>query len=64
MQIVRVLGKMRSLALPLFHAITGCDTVSWFYGRGKQAAWNVWNQLGDDLTNAFLNIQYDACARY
>ena len=27
--------------LPLFHAFTGCDTVSAFCGRGK-TAWNTW----------------------
>jgi hypothetical protein len=26
------------LALPVFHAITGCDTVSCFHGKGKKTA--------------------------
>ena len=29
--------------LPMFHAFTGCDTVSSFCGRGKKTAWNAWN---------------------
>ena len=29
-------------ALPMFHALTGCDTVSFFAGRGKKTAWDVW----------------------
>ena len=29
------LGPDKSKALPVFHAITGCDTVSSFAGRGK-----------------------------
>ena len=28
--------------LPIFHAFTGCDTVSSFCGRGKKTAWNTW----------------------
>lgn len=28
-------------ALPLFHALTGCDTVSFICGRGKRTAWEV-----------------------
>lgn len=58
--IVRCLGISRSLALPIFHAITGCDVVSWFFGRGKQTAWNIWNLLGEDLTTAFLEIVNDS----
>ena len=26
----------------MFHALTGCDTVSFFNGRGKKTAWDVW----------------------
>lgn len=36
------LGQEKSSALPMFHAITGCDTVSFFAGRGKKTAWDVW----------------------
>ncbi|KAK3740395.1 hypothetical protein QZH41_000916 [Actinostola sp. cb2023] len=35
-EIATKLGQERSRALPLFHAITGCDTVSFFAGRGKK----------------------------
>lgn len=40
--IARSLGQDKSSALPMFHAITGCDTVSFFGGRGKKTAWGVW----------------------
>ena len=33
------LGPSRCMALPLFHAVTGCDTVSQFLGCGKKSAW-------------------------
>ena len=28
-------------ALPLSHALTGCDTVSSFHGKGKKTAWET-----------------------
>ena len=37
------LGREKASALPMFHSITGCDTVSFFGGRGKKTAWDVWN---------------------
>jgi len=37
------------LALPLFHAITGCDTVSHFLGRGNKTAWSAWQSIPDLL---------------
>ena len=30
--------------LPLFHALTGCDTVSAFHGKGKKSAWCAWRK--------------------
>ena len=33
----------RSRALPYFHALTGCDTVSPIVGKGKKSAWQAWN---------------------
>ena len=35
------LGPNRCVALPMFHAFTGCDTVSCFGGRGKRTAWDM-----------------------
>ena len=40
--IVESLGPEKSLSIPLFHALTGCDTVSFFYGKKKTAMWEVW----------------------
>ena len=31
-----ILGPEKALALPMFHALTGCDTVSSFAGHGKK----------------------------
>ena len=33
------IGPLKSLALPLFHSLTRCDTTSQFLGCGKKAAW-------------------------
>ena len=41
------------LALPVFHALTGCDTVSSFAGHGKKTAWTVF----PELTNAPLELR-------
>ena len=35
--------------LPVFHALTGCDTVSAFSGRGKKTAWNTWEVFPKSL---------------
>ena len=32
------LGPEKSLALPMFHALTGCNTVYSFVGHGKKTA--------------------------
>ena len=43
--VVAQLGPAKSSALPAFHALTGCDTTSSFFGKGKKTAWAVWNSL-------------------
>ena len=37
-------GSVKSSSLPLFHALTGCDQVYFFAGRGKKRTWNTWKQ--------------------
>ncbi|KAK6169757.1 hypothetical protein SNE40_020746 [Patella caerulea] len=49
------LGPEKSRALPMFHALTGCDTVSSFARHGKKSAWTAWN-LVPDLTGALLTL--------
>ena len=41
--------------LPVFHALTGCDTVSCFGGRGKKSAWNTW-KVFPEVTAAFAEL--------
>ena len=49
------LGPERSLALPMFHAMTGCDTVSSFVGHGKKTAWTIWKSL-PELTGTLVKL--------
>ena len=39
----------------MFHALTGCDTVSSFAGHGEKTAWAVW-AVFPELTNALLEL--------
>ncbi len=41
--------------MPLFHAFTGCDTVSAFAGKGKESAWDTWNVL-PEMTDALAHL--------
>ena len=52
-EIAASLGPERSKALSMFHAYTGCDTVSSFATKGKKTAWDVWKAY-DEVTTAFI----------
>lgn len=46
-EIACILGPAKSDALRVFHALTGCDVVSFFHGRGKRTAWDTWKVFSD-----------------
>ena len=54
-EIARALGPEKAQELPMFHALTGCDTVSCFagHGIGKRTAWAVWTAL-PELTQTLV----------
>ena len=54
-EIAAFLGPDKSQALPMFHAYTGCDTVSSFNTRGKKIAWDTWKAF-DELTPALVDL--------
>ena len=54
-EIVSTLGPERSRCLSLFHALTGCDQVSFFAKCGKKTAWKVWMNY-PELTAALLDL--------
>ena len=49
------IGCQKAITLPIFHAFTGCDTVSAFKSIGKKTAWQRWNSF-NDVTGAFLDL--------
>ena len=54
-EIAAGLGPENARALPMFHALTGCDNVSSFAGHGKKTTWAVWTVL-QELTYALLKL--------
>ena len=56
-----LLGPEKASTLPMFHALMGCDTVSFFVGWGKKTAWDVWNVYGDltPVLKAFKTLTED-----
>jgi hypothetical protein len=64
-EIAASIGPQKARALPVFHAMTGCDTVSAFVGHGKKSAWATWNSFPEltdflvTLTITPVNIQDD-----
>ncbi|CAC5358832.1 unnamed protein product [Mytilus coruscus] len=53
--IAQSLGPLKSRILPIFHAFTGCDTVSSSAGRGKKTAWYTWNDF-PEVSAAFRKM--------
>ena len=55
-EIANKLDSSACAAFPMFHALTGCDTVSAFAGRGKTTAWESWKAF-PEVTEAFAELQ-------
>jgi hypothetical protein len=55
-EICAALGPRKSLCLPMFHAFTGCDTVSQFAQIGKKAAWKIWEIHDEEITDALFSL--------
>ena len=54
-EVISGMNPRNCAVLPVFHAFTGCDTVSSFGGRGKKTAWKIW-QVFPDLTEALEHL--------
>lgn len=52
---VKALVPSKSKCLPIFNALTGCDTTSFFAGYGKRTAWAAWENI-KDVTKTFLQL--------
>ena len=49
----KCLGEEICRALPFWYAISVCDTVPTFSGRGKKTAWNV-GGVFEEATRSFI----------
>ena len=58
-EVAAAFGPRKSATLPLFHALTGCDTVSSFAGIGKKTAWAAWN-VYPEVSEAFEELMHMA----
>ena len=56
-----LLGEEKALTLPMFHAFTGCDTVSSFAGKGKRSAMKTW-EITPTVTQSFLSVEQNPSA--
>lgn len=54
-EVARSLGPAACGGLLFFHALTGCDTVSAFFGLGKVTAFDVW-MANVNITQVFCDI--------
>jgi len=54
-EMVASMKKTQCQTLPVFHAFTGCDTVSAFAGRGKKTTWETWKSFAE-VTDAFSDL--------
>lgn len=55
-QLCNILGPDRSCALPLWVALTGCDSTSSMRGRSKRTAFNAWKNSPDEFTHAMIEL--------
>ena len=58
-EVAAAVGPRKYATLPLFHALTGYDTVSSFAGIGKKTAWAAWN-VYPEVTEAFEELMHMA----
>ena len=50
---------LKSLALPLFHSLTGCDTTPQFLGCGKKTAWASRSSIPELMPDTLLALTYN-----
>ena len=64
-EMVSTMSPSECLTLPVFHAFTGCDTVSTFAGRGKKTAWKAWKSFPEvnDAFNELLSMPNEISER-
>eukprot|EP00795_Rhopilema_esculentum_P012948 gene12948-3707_t len=53
--IFKSIGYDKARVITMFHALTGCYTVSFFHSKGKKTAMAAWNMV-NDVNGPFLRI--------
>ena len=53
--IVSTIGPRKVTGLPFFHAFTGCDVVSAFWGKAKKSVWQTWS-VYDEVSSTFSKL--------
>ncbi len=61
-ELADTLGPQKCIALPFFHSLAGCDTVS-FFGKSKKTAWNTWKSY-DSVIPAFCALANTPSVKY
>ena len=56
-KIASSLTTLQCEGLPFFHALTGCDTVSFFSGWGKKSAFQAW-KCYSEATDVFSSLSF------
>ena len=53
-------GKEKALALPFFHALSGCDSTASFFKKSKISLYTSWMKSPscDEITNAFKRLSW------
>jgi hypothetical protein len=54
-EISRQLGPQKATALPMLHALSGCDVTSFFCGKGKKSAWDTWS-VSPEVTDTLVML--------
>ena len=64
-ELASAIGPVKSSGLLMFHALTGCDTTSFFNEIGKKTEWSTWKKYTDaDLVFKDLSLvdnEIDQC---
>ena len=55
-EIYNQIGEERARTMPFFHAMTGCDQVSFLSHVTKLSGWKVW-KLFDGVTSVFVKLR-------
>jgi hypothetical protein len=56
-ELLAAIGPEKASGILYFHALTGCDVVSAFRGKGKKSAWMTWD-VCKDVSETFTRLSH------